>query len=66
MLFRRADGIDNFNKKALYLMVREMTGYKTSNITKVVNKMSEYVVAHRAEFRDKGTITDQSQYFIYR
>jgi hypothetical protein len=65
MLFRRAEGIDNFNKKALYLMVREMTGYKTSNITRVVNKMSEYVDAHRAEFRDKGTIADQSQYFIY-
>ncbi len=64
-LFRRSAGIENFNKKALYLMVREMTGYKTSNITKVVNKMSLYVRTHMAEFRDHGTITDQSEHFTY-
>lgn len=65
-LFRRAEGIENFNKKALYLMVREMTGYKTSNITKVVNKMSSYVNAHLTEFKDRGTITDQSEHFTYK
>ncbi len=64
-LFRRSEGIENFNKKALYLMVREMTGYKTSNITKVVNKMSKYVKAHLEEFRNNGVISDQSQYFTY-
>lgn len=65
-LFRRAEGIENFNKKALYLMVREMTGYKTSNITKVVNKMSGYVKIHMEEFRDNGTITDHAEFFIYK
>lgn len=65
-LFRRAEGIENFNKKALYLMVREMTGYKTSNITKVVNKMSDYMKAHTEEFRDHGTITEHSKYFTYK
>ena len=64
-LFRRAEGIENFNKKALYLMVREMTGYKTSNITKVVNKMAVYVKAHMAEFRDQGIITDHTEFFAY-
>jgi hypothetical protein len=38
-LFRRAEYIENFNKKSLYLLVREMTGYPTHYITKVVNKM---------------------------
>jgi len=64
-LFRKADGIENFNKKALYLLVREMTGYKTSSITKVVNKMSEYMNRHLQEFRDTGTITNHSKYFTY-
>jgi len=38
-LFRRAENIENYNKKALYLLIRERTGYKTQHITKVVNKM---------------------------
>jgi hypothetical protein len=65
-LFRRAEGIENFNKKALYLMVREMTGFKTSNITKVVNKMSGYMKSHMGEFRDHGTITDHAEFFTYK
>ena len=36
-LFRSRDNIENFNKKALYIMIREMTGVKTLYITKVVN-----------------------------
>ena len=38
-LFRRADYIENFNKKHLYLLIREMTDCKTHYITKVVNVM---------------------------
>lgn len=40
-IFRRCDSIENFNKKALYLYIREMTDCKTQNITKVVNKMKD-------------------------
>ncbi len=40
-LFRRVETIENFNKKALYLLIRERTGYKTQHITKVINKMKE-------------------------
>ena len=40
-IFRRRDSIENFNKKALYLYIREMTDCKTQNITKVVNKMKD-------------------------
>jgi len=36
-LFRMRDNIENFNKKALYILIRERTGLKTQNITKVVN-----------------------------
>lgn len=56
-LFRRAEGIENFNKKALYLLVREMTNHKTSYITKVVNKMKVHVAGQMIEYRDTGTIS---------
>ena len=36
------DRIDNFNKKALYILIREMTGYTTQPITRVVNVMKKY------------------------
>lgn len=55
-LFRRVDTIENFNKKALYLMVREMTNCKTSYITKVVNKMKERVLNHMKEYNQYGVI----------
>ena len=38
-LFRRSEYIENFNKKHLYLLIREMTDCKTHYITKVVNTM---------------------------
>lgn len=65
-LLRRVDGIDNFNKKALYLMIREMTNHKTSHITKVINKMKVHVYAKIQEFRRTGHISDPSMYFTYK
>lgn len=38
-LFRMSDNIENFNKKAIYILIRERTGLKTQNITKVINIM---------------------------
>ena len=38
-LFRRRENIEEFNKKALYIMIREMTDSSTHDITKVVNIM---------------------------
>ena len=63
-LFKRADKIENFNKKALYLMIREMTDCKTSYITKVVNKMREHVVRQLDEYRAEGRITNEEQKFF--
>lgn len=62
-LFERIDNIDNFNKKALYLMVREMTDHKTAHITKVINKMRPCVYKLLMDFRRNGHISDPSQYF---
>ena len=41
-LFRRSKYIENFNKKHLYLLIREMTDCKTHYITKVVNVMKTH------------------------
>jgi hypothetical protein len=55
-LFRNAESIENFNKKALYLMIREMTDCKTSYITKVVNKMRVHTANHLREYYSNGVI----------
>ena len=65
-LIERIDNIDNFNKKALYLMVREMTNYKTAHITKVINKMRPYIIKMLGEFRRNGHLSDPSSYFLYK
>ena len=55
-LFRRAEYIENFNKKSLYLLIREMTGYPTHYITKVVNKMKEKQMELYNEYDREGDI----------
>ena len=52
-LFRIRENIENFNKKALYILIRERTGLKTQNITKVVNIMKK----HYAKMYRKFTLT---------
>lgn len=65
-LFKHADRIENYNKKALYLMIREMTDCKTSYITKVVNKMRMHVLVQLQEYRSEGRITDgENKFFSY-
>ena len=55
-LFRRRMNIENFNKKALYIMIREMTGSNTQHITRVVNQMKRYYVSMMHEFSKVGSI----------
>jgi hypothetical protein len=64
-LMRRSDNIENFNKKALYLLIREMTDTKTVHITKVINKMKIYVLEQMSEYRRTGYISDPSTFFVY-
>lgn len=55
-LFRRSVYIENFNKKGLYLLIREMTGYPTHYITKVVNKMKDKQLELYNEYAETGDI----------
>ena len=55
-LFRRRKNIENFNKKALYIMIREMTGSNTQHITRVINQMKKYYFNMMLEFTSDGNI----------
>ncbi len=57
-LFRRSDNIENFNKKHLYLLIREMTNYKTHYITKVVNVMKVHQKRILNEYLSTGEFND--------
>jgi hypothetical protein len=61
-LFRRVDYIENFNKKGLYLLIREMTGYPTHYITKVVNKMKSKQMELLDEYLRDGDIDTNSNF----
>jgi len=41
-LFRNSDRIEAYNKKALYLYIREISGCRTQQVTKVINRMKQY------------------------
>ena len=66
-LFRRSQFIENFNKKHLYLLIREMTDCKTHYITKVVNVMKEHQKRMLNEYLDYGTVSDDDtdEFFSY-
>ena len=55
-MFRRRENIENFNKKALYILIREMTGSKTQHITRIVNVMKKYNTGLMREFQNTGQL----------
>jgi hypothetical protein len=62
-LFRRSKFIENFNKKHLYLLIREMTDCKTHYITKVVNEMKKHQTKLLNDYLDHGMITSKNNDF---
>lgn len=63
-LFRRVDYIENFNKKSLYLLIREMTGHKTHYITKVISIMKVHQDRILEEFLNTGDIEIEDDRFF--
>ena len=55
-LMEHRDNIDNFNKKALYIMIREMTNSNTQHITRVVNVMKKHHVNLQHNYLTTGSI----------
>ena len=55
-IFRIKENIENFNKKALYILIREMTGSNTQHITRIINVMKKYNKRLLLEFDKEGMV----------
>ena len=55
-IFRIKENIENFNKKALYILIREMTGSNTQHITRIINVMKKYNKRLQHEFEKHGMV----------
>ena len=55
-LMKQREGIENFNKKALYILIREMTNVETTHITSVVNVLKKHYKKLINKYHQHGTI----------
>ena len=53
-LFRKREDIDIFNKKALYIYIREMVDVKTPKITKIADKLYEVFKSQYIFYLENG------------
>jgi len=55
-LMKQRDDIENFNKKAIYILIREMTDVETAHITSVVNVLKKHYKKLLNAYHKNGTI----------
>jgi len=55
-LMKQRENIENFNKKALYILIREMTNVETAHITTVVNVLKKHYKKILNKYYKQGTI----------
>ena len=55
-LFRKRETIEVFNKKALYILIREMTGSNTQHITRVINVMKKHHFKLQENYLTTGSV----------
>lgn len=55
-LIRNCDRIENFNKKTLYLLIREISDCKTHQITKILSKMKTHQKIIMRHYYNNGTL----------
>jgi len=65
-LLKHRDEIENFNKKSLYILIREMTDVNTAHITKVMNVFKIHYKKVLNEFDKYGIVgmNDNSKQFF--
>ena len=63
-IMKSREEIEQFNKKALYILIREMTDVKTSDITKVVNIFKKYYIKLIKDYNTNGQISQQKNKFF--
>ena len=55
-LIKQREEIENFNKKAIYILIREMTNVETAHITSVVNVLKKHYKKLINKYHTHGTI----------
>ena len=63
-LFKTRDNIENYNKKAIYILVRERTGVNSQYITSVINKIKAIYTKMYMEYQNGVNIEKMSWYEI--
>ena len=56
-LMKQREDIENFNKKAIYILIREMTDVETAHITSVVNVFKKHYKKLLNIYHKQGSIT---------
>ena len=56
ILFKRRENLEIFNKKALYMYIREMTGVDTPVITKVTKVLKKLYKRLYTEYAETGYV----------
>jgi len=64
-LMSKVDTIEIFNKKALYILLREISGAKTQHITKVLNTMKSHYVNMENQWTDQGFVNTSASRRIF-
>ena len=64
-LMKQRETIENFNKKALYILIREMTNVETSHITKVINILKKEYKKLLNEFESTGMVKKHTKHHIF-
>jgi len=62
-ILKKQEEIENFNKKSLYILIREMTDVNTTHITKVVNVLKRHYKFVLNKFYKFGTIHTKTTFF---
>ena len=60
-LMNSIDDIEDFNKKAIYILIREMTDVETSQITKVLNVMRKHMKNLQNNYYKRGSVFPPSK-----
>ena len=55
-IFETRENIEDFNKKALYIFIRERTGLETSNITKVIKTLKQIYTDKFREYEQSNFV----------
>ena len=62
-IFETRTDIENFNKKFIYLLIREMTDVNTTQITKVVKIMKKQYIKLFNSFEKNGYLEQEKHFF---